>query len=94
MLCMGRLKDKKLGEEERKITPFTAKPNYTAQCFALVDRWWPKDRAFVAKALQKNPAAEVLAELEIAVQEGYDLREFLSSMVVDYGRRHERQQGN
>ena len=74
-----------MGEEERKITPFIAKPNCTAQCFALTEKWWPKERAFVAKALQRHPAAEVLAELQLAVQEGYDIRELMSSMVVDYG---------
>jgi hypothetical protein len=72
------------GEEERKVTPLIAKPNLTAQCFGLADKWWPKDRALVAKALKNYPAAEVLAELKYAIEEGCDIRDVLASMVADY----------
>ena len=79
-----KIEEKRSGEEERKITPLHAKPNLTAQCFGLAEKWWPKDRALVAKALQNYPAAEVLAELQIAVEDGLEIRDVLSGMVADY----------
>jgi hypothetical protein len=38
----------------------------------------------VAKALKNYPAAEVLAELKYAIEEGCDIRDVLASMVADY----------
>lgn len=74
---------KRLGEVG-KIAVLSAKPNLTAQCFALAEKWWPKDRPLVAKALKKYPAPEVLAELQIAVEEGLEIRDVLAGMVADY----------
>jgi DNA-binding Lrp family transcriptional regulator len=74
---------KRLGEVS-KIAVLSAKPNLTAQCFGLAEKWWPKDRALVAKALKNYPAAEVLAELQIAVEDGLEIREVLAGMVADY----------
>jgi DNA-binding MarR family transcriptional regulator len=79
-----KVEEKGSGEEERKITPLHAKPNPTARCFGLAEKWWPKDRALVAKALKNYPAAEVLAELEFAIKEGCDIRDVLAGMVADY----------
>jgi hypothetical protein len=74
---------KRLGEVS-KIAVLSAKPNRTAQCFALAAKWWPNDRPLVAKALKNYPAAEVLEELQIAEKEGLQIRDVLGGMVADY----------
>jgi hypothetical protein len=74
---------KRLGEVS-KIATLSAKPNLSAQCFGLVQKHWPNDRALVAKALKNYLAAEVLAELQIAVEDGLEPRDVLYGMVADY----------
>ena len=81
---LRKLHEKRSGGVERKVTPLIAKPNLTAQCFALAEKCWPKDRPLVAKALQNYSAAEVLAELQIAEQDGLEIRDVLSGMVANY----------